>query len=129
MKLKVVFEVGQWEELEDHWVFNENNGESMIILVEEDISFVGFVEKSYAKIGVSKDTFDVSLSYLPHLIRKTSPIFIMTNEDIEIFFEEMNERIYKISLKVIVIIRGGTINEDSDNNSDDAKGDTRFHDT
>ena len=75
-------------------------------MVEEDISFVGFVKKIYAKIGASRDTFDVSVSYLPHLIGKTSLIFIKTNEDVEIFFEERNERIYKIPLKVVVILQG-----------------------
>ena len=54
MKLKVVFEVGQWEELEDRWVFNGNNSEIKIILVEEDISFVSFVEKIYSKIGAAE---------------------------------------------------------------------------
>ena len=87
------------------WVFNKNDSERRIILVEEDISFVGFVEKIYAKIGVNKDMFDVSLSYLPHLIGKTSPIFIRMGEDVEIFFEERNERIYKILLKVVVTQR------------------------
>ena len=62
MKLKVVFEVGQ-EELENRCVFKGNSGERKIILVEEDISFVSFVEKFYAKIGASRDTFNVSLSY------------------------------------------------------------------
>ena len=62
MKLKVVFEVGQWEDMVYCWVFNGKNGESKVILVEEDILFVDFVKKIFAKIGASKDTFDVSLS-------------------------------------------------------------------
>ena len=125
MKLKVVFEVGQWEEMAYRWVFNGKDGESKIILVEEDISFVGFIEKIYAKIGVSRDTFDVLLSYLPYLIGKTSPTFIRMNEDIEIFFEERNESICKIPLKVIVISKSPSVNEDSDDESDDADDDTR----
>ena len=100
-------------------------------MVEEDISFVGFVEKIYSKIGASRYTFDVSLSYLPHLIGKTSPIFIRTDEDIEIFFGERNGKICKIPLMVIVISKGGTVNEDSDDDSDDAEddmGDLSLHD-
>ena len=68
------------------WVFNGKNGERNVILVEEDISFVGFLKKFFAKIGVSRDTFDVSLSYLPNLNGKTSPIFIRMDEDFEIYF-------------------------------------------
>ena len=108
-------------------------------MVEEDISFVGFVEKIYAKIGASRDTFDISLSYLLYLIEKTSPIFIRIDEDVEIFFEERNERICKIPLKVVLIPKGEIVNKDNDDDSDDAEDDTRdlslhdggggFHDT
>ena len=84
---------------------------------------MGFVENIYAKIGVNRDTFNVSLSYLPHLIGKSSPIFIRTGEDVEIFFEERNERICKIPLKVVLIPKGVTVNEGSDNNNDDAEDD------
>ena len=47
---------------------------------------MGFFEKIYAKIGMSRDTFDMSLSYLPHLIGKSSPICIGMDKDVEIFF-------------------------------------------
>ena len=59
MKLKAIFEVRKWKELEDRWVFIGNSSESKIILVEEDIMFVDFVEKIYFKIRASRDTFDV----------------------------------------------------------------------
>ena len=72
---------------------------------------------------MSKDTFVVSLSYLPHLIRKASPIFIRTDEDVEIFFEERNKRICKIPLKVVLIQKGVTVNEDSDEDIDDDEDD------
>ena len=114
MKLNVVFEVGQWEETLYHWVFNGKNGESKIILVYENISFVGFVEKIYSKIGKIRDTFDVPLSYLLDLNEKTSPIFIRMDEDFEIYFQHRNDGIYKFPLKVIVILEGDSVNEDSD---------------
>ena len=57
MKLKLVFEVRQWGELEDHWVYNGINRESEIIFVKENRSFVDFVDKIYSKLGVSRDTF------------------------------------------------------------------------
>ena len=88
---------------------------------------MGFVEKIYAKIRASRDTFDVSLSYLPHLIGKTSPIFIKTDEDIEIFFEERNERICKIPSNVIIIPKGGIVNEDNDDDNNDVEDGMRFH--
>ena len=88
---------------------------------------------------MSRDTFDVSLSYLPHLIEKTNPIFIRMDEDIEIFFEERNERICKIPSNVIIIPKGGIVNEDNDDDIDNAEDDTGdlslqdsgggFHDT
>ena len=52
-------------ELEDRWVFKASDGRSKVILVEEDISFVDFVNKMYAKLGVSRDMFEISLSYMP----------------------------------------------------------------
>ena len=100
---------------------------------------MGFVEKIYAKIGASKDTFDVSLSYLPYLNGKTNPIFIRTNEDFEIYFQHWNDEICKFPLKIIIIPKGDSVNEDNDEGSDDAENDTRdlslyngggeFHDT
>ena len=53
MKLQVFFEVGKWVELEDRWVFRASEGHIKVILVEEDILFVDFVDKMYAKLGVS----------------------------------------------------------------------------
>ena len=135
MKLKVVFEVRQWEETLYRWVFNGKNDDSKIILVNEDISFVGFVEKIYSKIGASRDTFDVSLSYLPDLNGKTIPIFIRMDEDFEIYFQDRIDGIWKIPLKVIVIPKGDSINEDSDDAEDDTgnlslhNGGGGFHDT
>ena len=46
MKLQVFFEVGKWVELEDRWVFRASEGHSKVILVEEDILFVDFVDKT-----------------------------------------------------------------------------------
>ncbi|KAL5580592.1 hypothetical protein UlMin_013034 [Ulmus minor] len=126
-------------EMAYRWVFNGKDGESKIILVEEDISLVGFVDNIYSKIGASRDTFNVSLSYLPDLNGKTSPIFIRTDEDFEIYFQDRKDRICKLPLKVIVISKSPFINEDSDEESDDADDDTGdlslhdggggFHDT
>ena len=59
------------------------------------------------------------------MIRKTKLIFIRTDEDVEIFFEERNERICKIPLKVALISKGATVNKDNDDDNDDAKDDTR----
>ena len=61
----VFFEVGKWVELEDCRVFRASEGRSKVILVEEDISFMDFVDKMYAKLGVSRDMFKISLSYMP----------------------------------------------------------------
>ena len=87
---------------------------------------MGFFEKIYAKIEASRDKFDVSLSYLPHLNGKTNQIFIRTNEDFEIYFQDRNDGICKIPLKVIVIPKGYFINEDSDKDSDDVEDDTEY---
>ena len=96
---------------------------------------MGFVEKKYSKIRASRDTFDVSLSYLPNLNGKTSPTFIRTNEDFEIDFQDRNDGICKFPLKVIIIPKGDSINEDSDDAKDDTgdlsvhNGGSGFHDT
>ena len=49
-------------ELEDLWVFKASEGRNKVILFEEDISFVDFVDKMYAKLSVSRDMFEISLS-------------------------------------------------------------------
>ncbi len=100
---------------------------------------MGFVEKIYAKIGASRDAFDLSLSYQLDLIRKTSPIFIRMDEDFEIYFQDKKDEICKFPLKVTVISKSPSVNEDSDEDSDDDEDDTRdlslhdggggFHDT
>ena len=59
------FEVGKWVELEDCWVFRASEGRSKIILVEKGILFVDFVDKIYAKLGVFRNMFKISLSYMP----------------------------------------------------------------
>ena len=79
MKLQVFFEVGEWVDLEDRWVFRESEGHSKVILVEENISFVDFIDKIYAKLGVSKNTYEISLSYMPQLNGKMSPFFFYHN--------------------------------------------------
>ena len=123
MKLQVFFEVGEWVELEDRWVFRASQGHSKVILVEEDISFVDFVDKIYAKIGVSKDMFRISLSYLPKLNKKMSPFFITTNDNVKLLLDSRNEKICKNPLNVILVPKEITINDDiekdSDNDSDD----------
>ena len=51
-------------ELEDRWVFRVSESHSKVILVEEDISFVDFFDKMYAKLVVSRYMFKISLSYM-----------------------------------------------------------------
>ena len=63
---------------------------------------------------MSRDTFDVSLSYSTDLNGKISPIFIRTDEDFEIYFQDRKGGICKFPLKVIVISKSPSINEDSD---------------
>ena len=70
MKLQGVFEVEKWVELEDQWVFKASKGHNKVILVKEGISFMDFVDNIYAKLRLSKDMFEISLSYLPHTSRK-----------------------------------------------------------
>ena len=84
MKLQVFFEVGKCVELKDHWVYRASDGRSKVVLVEEDISFVDFVDKMYAKLGVSRNMFEISLSYMPQLNGKMSPFLITTNDDVKL---------------------------------------------
>ena len=43
-----------------------------------------FVEKVYSKLGLGKDLFDLSLSYLPRMCQKSSPVFIKGDDDVTI---------------------------------------------
>ena len=74
-------------ELEDRWVFRASDGCSKVILVEEDISFVDFVDNMYAKLGVSRDMFEISLSYMSQLNEKMSLFFITTDDDVELLLD------------------------------------------
>ena len=65
MKVVVLFEVGKWEESEECWNFKGDDRASKTILVDEDISFVNFVENVYSKLGLGKYLFDLLLSSLP----------------------------------------------------------------
>ena len=52
MKVVLFFEAGNWEELEDRWEFRGGIGGLKSILVKEDISRRGLIEKIYAKLGL-----------------------------------------------------------------------------
>ena len=103
MKLQVFFEVGAWVDLEDHWIFRASQGHSKVILVEEDISLVDFIDKIYAKLGVSKDTYEISLSYMSQLNEKMSSFFITTYDDVELLLDSRNEKLYKNPLNVTLV--------------------------
>ena len=66
--------------------------------------------------------FEISLSHMPQLNGKMSPFFIMTDDDIELFLDSRNNKIYKSLLKVTILPKGVTVNdeigEDSDDDSD-----------
>ena len=74
MKMVLFFEAGNWEELEDRWEFRGSIGGLKSILVEEEISLRGLIDKIYAKLGLSKDTMDLVLSYTTPLNKKCSPL-------------------------------------------------------
>ena len=120
MKLQVFFEVGEWVELEDYWVFRVSQGHSKVILVKEDISFVDFVDKIYAKLGVSRDMLGISLSYLPQLNGKMSPFFFITaNDNVEFLLDSQNEKICKNPLNVTLVPKGLTFNDDIREDNED----------
>ena len=82
MKLLVLFDIKKWEEFEDRWEFKRNNGARNTILVEEDISFMAFLDKIYAKIWLARDMFELPLSFLPRMDQKSNLIFIKTDDDV-----------------------------------------------
>ena len=88
-------------------------------MVEEDISFVDFVDKMYAKLGVSRDMFEISLSYIPQLNGKMSPFFITTDDDVELLFDSQNEKMCKNPLNVTLFPKGVSVNDDIGKDSDD----------
>ena len=92
-------------------------------MVDEDISFVDFVDKMYAKVRLSRDTFEISLSYMPQLNRKMSPFCITTDDDVELLLDSHNEKICKNPLKVTVVPKGVTVNDDIGEGSDDDRDD------
>ena len=82
MKVVLFFETGNWEELEDRWEFRGGIGGLKSILVEEDILLTSLFDKSYAKLGLSRVTMDLILSYSPPLNKKYSLLVLNDNEDV-----------------------------------------------
>ena len=76
------FEDGNCEELKDCWEFRGGIGGLKSILVEEEISLRGLIDKIYAKLGLSKDTMDLVLSYTPPLNKKCSLLVLKDHEDV-----------------------------------------------
>ena len=87
-------------------------------MVEEHILFVDFVDKIYAKLGVSKDMYEISLSYMPKLNGKMSPFFITTDDDVELLLDFRNEKLCKNPLNVILVPKGVNVNDDIGEDSD-----------
>ena len=102
MKVVLFFEVGNWEELEDCWEFKGDIGGLKSILVEEDISLAGLFDKNYAKLGLSRDTMDLVLSYSPPLNKKCSPLILKDDEDVAALLASRSDSTCKIPLGVIV---------------------------
>ena len=68
--------------------FRASQGHSKVIFVKEDISFVDFIDKIYATLEMSKDMYEISLSYMLQLNEKMSPFFfIMTDDDVELLLD------------------------------------------
>ena len=78
-----------------------------------------------------KDTYKISLSYMPQLNGKMSPFFITTDDDVELLLDSRNEKLCKNPLNVTIVQKGVTINddigEDNDEESDDDGGDFCLH--
>ena len=79
-----------WE-FDDHLEFKGNDGASKTILVKEDISFMAFLDKIYAKLGLSRDMFELSLIFLPQMIQKSQPVFIKANDDVAMLLASWDE--------------------------------------
>ena len=110
-------------ELEDRWVFKVSKGYNEVIVVEEDISFVDFVDKMYAKLGVSRDMFEISLSYMPQLNGKMNPFFITTDDDVELLLDSRNEKMCKNPLNVTLLPKGVSVNDNIWEDSNDEGND------
>ena len=67
---------------EDRWEFRGGIGGLKSILVDEDISLRGLFDKMYAKLGLSRDTIDLVLSYSPPLNKKCSLLVLKGDEDV-----------------------------------------------
>ena len=102
MKVVLFFEVGNWEELEDRWEFKGGVGGLKSILVEEDISLAGLFDKIYGKLGLSRDTMDLVLSYSPPLNKKCSPLVLKDDEDVAALLASRSDSTCKIPLGVTV---------------------------
>ena len=102
MKVVLFFEAGNWEELEDRWEFRGGIGGLKSISVEEEISLRGLIDKIYAKLGLSKDTMDLVLSYTPPLNKKCSPLVLKDDEDVAALLASRSDSTCKIPLGVIV---------------------------
>ena len=52
------------------------------ILVDEDISLTDLCDKIYAKLGLSRDTMKLFLSYMPPLNKKCRSLVLTNDEDV-----------------------------------------------
>lgn len=102
MKVVLFFEVGKWEELEDRCDFREELDGVKSILVEEDISLTILCDKIYAKLGLSRDTMNLVLSYSPPLNKKCRPLVLKDDEDVAALLASRSDSTCKIPLGVII---------------------------
>ena len=102
MKVVLFFEVRKWEELEDRWEFRGDISGLKSILVEDDILLTGLCDKIYAKLGLSRDTMDLILSYLSLLNKKYSPLVLKEDEDVAVLLTSQSDSSCKIPLGVII---------------------------
>ena len=78
-----------------------------------------FVDKMYAKLGVSQNMFEISLSYMPQLNGKMSQFFITTDDDVELLLDSRNEKMCKNPLNVTLLPKGVSVNDGIGEDSDD----------
>ena len=92
---------------------------------------MGLFDKIYAKLGLLRDMFEISLSYLPQLNGKMRPFFIKIDDDVELLLDSQNDKICKNPFYATLIPKGVTVNDDIGENSDyeeDDGGDFCSHD-
>ena len=86
----------------DRWEFRGDIGGLKSILVDEDISLTGLCDKIYAKLGLSRDTMDLLLSYMPPLNKKCSLLVLKDDEDVAALLASRSNSSCKIPLGVIL---------------------------